>query len=50
MFLSTLNEHSGRAKAGEVLSMRCGNICHRTSRDYEIADSRESDRQTDREA
>lgn len=26
LFLSTLKEQSGRAKAGEVLCMRCGNI------------------------
>lgn len=30
LFLSTLKEHSGKAKAGEVLCMRCGNIWHRT--------------------
>lgn len=32
LFLSTLKEHSGKAKAGDVLCMRCGNIWHRTSR------------------
>lgn len=26
LFLSTLKEHSCKAKAGEVLCMRCGNI------------------------
>lgn len=26
LFLSTLNEHSGNANAGDILCMRCGNI------------------------
>jgi len=29
LFLSTLKEQSGKAKAGEVLCMRCGNIWYR---------------------